>query len=255
MVERDLRLARADRRPATTSPTSRRPPRSRRSGRPRRAACGSPATRPRHYLALNELEVEGYRTFAKVSPPLRERGGPAAPWSKALRDGTIDAIASDHCPQDQDSKRLPFAQAACGVIGLETMLPVALRLHHEGRHRPARRCCGRMTVGAGRPARARGRPAAQGAPADLVLFDPEAPWKITEEGAAQPVQEHRLRGPPGGGQGGPHPGRRPHDLRPLTAATRAPRRAAAAGRRRSAPALRRRCRRGVPGRAARPARR
>ena len=52
---------------------------------------------------------------------------------EGLRDGTIDAIASDHCPQDQDSKRLPFAQAAFGVIGLETMLPVALSLHHEGR--------------------------------------------------------------------------------------------------------------------------
>ena len=51
---------------------------------------------------------------------------------EALRDGTIDVIASDHCPQDQDSKRLPFAQAACGVIGVQTMLPVCLRLVHEG---------------------------------------------------------------------------------------------------------------------------
>jgi dihydroorotase len=97
-----------------------------------------------------------------------------------LKDGTIDVIASDHCPQDQDSKRLPFAQAAFGVIGVQTMLPVSLRLWHEGElglldllrtmtEAPAPRILG---LEAGR--------LQKGAPADLVLFDPEAPWKITE---------------------------------------------------------------------------
>jgi dihydroorotase len=132
-----------------------------------------------HYLALNELEVEGYRTFAKVSPPLRAEEDRRAVVD-GLRDGTIDVIASDHCPQDQDSKRLPFAQAACGVIGVQTMLPVSLRLWHEG-ELGLLDLLARMTVA---PARILGLEAgrlARGAPADLVLFDPEAPWKITED--------------------------------------------------------------------------
>ncbi len=133
-----------------------------------------------HYLALNELEVEGYRTFAKVSPPLRSEEDRRA-VVEGLRDGTIDAIASDHVPQDQDSKRLPFAQAAFGVIGLETTLPVALTLYHEGRI-GLLALLRTMTAG---PADILGLEAGRlrnGAPADLVLFDHEQPWKITEEG-------------------------------------------------------------------------
>ena len=133
-----------------------------------------------HYLALNELEVEGYRTFAKVSPPLRGEDDRRA-VVEGLKDGTIDVIASDHCPQDQDSKRVPFAQAAPGVIGVETMLAVSLRLHHEG-DLPLLEVLRRMTAA---PAAILGVEAgrlAKGAPADLVLFDPEAPWKITEAG-------------------------------------------------------------------------
>jgi dihydroorotase len=131
-----------------------------------------------HYLALNELEVEGYRTFAKVSPPLRSEDDRRAVVA-GLKDGTIDVIASDHCPQDQDSKRLPFAQAAFGVIGVQTMLPVSLRLWHEG-ELGLLDLLRTMTEA---PARILGLEAGRlqkGAPADLVLFDPEAPWKITE---------------------------------------------------------------------------
>ena len=84
-----------------------------------------------HHFALNELEVEGYRTFAKVSPPLRAEDDRRAVVA-GLADGTIDVIASDHCPQDQDSKRLPFAQAEFGAVGLETLLPVSLQLVHDG---------------------------------------------------------------------------------------------------------------------------
>jgi dihydroorotase len=131
-----------------------------------------------HYLALNELEVEGYRTFAKVSPPLRAEADRQAVVA-GLRDGTIDVVASDHCPQDQDSKRLPFAQAECGVLGVQTMLPVSLRLVHEG-ELSLLALLRTMTEA---PARILGLDAGRlvkGAPADLVLFDPDAPWKITE---------------------------------------------------------------------------
>jgi dihydroorotase len=131
-----------------------------------------------HHLALNELEVEGYRTFAKVSPPLRSETDRQAVVA-GLVDGTIDAIASDHCPQDQDSKRLPFAQAAFGVVGVQTMLPVALRLVHEG----AMSLLDLLACVTIKPAALLGLEAGRlmrGAPADLVLFDAEAPWKITE---------------------------------------------------------------------------
>ena len=133
-----------------------------------------------HHLALNELEVEGYRTFAKVSPPLRSEADRAAVVD-GLVDGTIDVIASDHCPQDQDSKRLPFAQAEFGVVGVETMLPVAMRLVHEG-HLTLLELLRKLSLN---PARLLGLEAgrlAEGAPADLVLFDPDRPWKITEAG-------------------------------------------------------------------------
>src|SRR6202030_3966046 len=84
-----------------------------------------------HYFALNETAVGDYRTFAKVSPPLRSEWDRRAVIA-GLKDGTIDAVASDHSPHDQESKRLPFALAASGIIGLETLLPLALELYHNG---------------------------------------------------------------------------------------------------------------------------
>jgi dihydroorotase len=98
-----------------------------------------------------------------------------------VADGTIDAIASDHCPQDQDSKRLPFAQAECGVVGLETLLPVALELVHNGTlsllallDKLTRAPADLLGIDAGR--------LRVGAWGDLVLFDPDAPGRIREEG-------------------------------------------------------------------------
>ncbi len=132
-----------------------------------------------HYFALNETAVGDYRTFTKVSPPLRDETDRRAVVA-GLADGTIDAIASDHAPWDQDSKRLPFAQASFGIIGLETLLPLTLELVHNEHLglidalalltcRPA----DRFRLDAGR--------LQKGAAADLVLFDSDAPWKIDED--------------------------------------------------------------------------
>jgi dihydroorotase len=145
-----------------------------------------------HHLALNELEVEGYRTFAKVSPPLRAEADREA-VVEGLVDGTIDVIASDHCPQDQDSKRLPMAQAEFGVIGVETMLPVSLRLVHEGQM-SLLDLLRKLTVA---PADLLGLEAgrlAQGAAADLTLFDAERPWKITEAGLSSLAKNTAFEG-------------------------------------------------------------
>src|SRR5262249_59198626 len=83
------------------------------------------------YFALNETEVGEYRTFAKLSPPLRGEADRKA-VCEAVADGTIDCIASDHAPYDQESKRVPFAHAAAGILGLETLLPLTLELYHRG---------------------------------------------------------------------------------------------------------------------------
>ncbi len=132
-----------------------------------------------HYFALNEIAVGDYRTFAKVSPPLRGEDDRRA-VVEGLADGTIDVIASDHAPHDQDSKRLPFAQAAFGVIGLETMLPLALELYHNG-DLSLLDALAKMTCA---PADLLGLPSgrlARRAPADLMLFDPDRPWRIDED--------------------------------------------------------------------------
>ncbi|MBF0334901.1 MAG: dihydroorotase [Alphaproteobacteria bacterium] len=132
------------------------------------------------YFALNELAVGEYRTFAKLSPPLRTEHDRRA-VVEGLADGTIDAIASDHAPQDADSKRLPFAQAAAGGIGLETLLPVALELVHS-RGLPLLDVMRKLTSG---PADLLGLADAgrlkKGGPADLVLFDPDRPWKVVAD--------------------------------------------------------------------------
>src|SRR5215472_4988524 len=128
------------------------------------------------YFALNETAIGDYRTFAKLSPPLRSERDRQAVVA-GLADGTIDAIASDHAPWDQDSKRLPFSSASCGIVGLETLLPLSLELWHN-RHMSLIDMLRRLTVA---PARilglAVGRLAA-GAPADFVVFDPDAKFRI-----------------------------------------------------------------------------
>ena len=83
-----------------------------------------------NHLALNENDIGRYRTFFRLSPPLRTEDDRLA-MVAALRDGTIDIIVSNHDPQDVDTKRHPFAEAADGAVGLETLLSTALRLYHN----------------------------------------------------------------------------------------------------------------------------
>ncbi|MDQ7069196.1 MAG: dihydroorotase [Rhodobacterales bacterium] len=129
-----------------------------------------------HHLTLNELDVADYRTFFKVKPPLRSEDDRIA-VVQAVASGLIDIISSMHTPQDEESKRLPFEEAASGAVALETLLPAALSLVHAGHmdlptlfralsYNPARRLglsAGRLTVGA---------------PADLVLFDLNTPFVL-----------------------------------------------------------------------------
>ncbi len=129
-----------------------------------------------HHFSLTDLDVGDYRTFAKMAPPLRSEDNRAA-IVEGLKDGTIDAIATDHAPHDQESKRLPMAHAANGIVGLETLLPLSLELYHRG-HLTLLDLLRRLTSA---PAELLNLPAGhltKGAPADLVLFDPDAPWVV-----------------------------------------------------------------------------
>ncbi|HWT98728.1 MAG TPA: dihydroorotase [Terriglobales bacterium] len=128
------------------------------------------------YFSLNEAEVGDYRSFAKLSPPLRGEADRRA-IAAAVAEGVIDSIASDHAPLDVESKRVPFAQAVPGVIGLETLLPVSLELYHKGQM-PLIDLIRCLTS---RPADILGLPQgrlAKGAPADMVLFDIDRPHRI-----------------------------------------------------------------------------
>lgn len=127
-----------------------------------------------HHLTLNELDVADYRTFFKVKPPLRSEDDRIA-VIQALANGTIDLISSMHTPQDEESKRLPFEEAASGAVAMETLLPAAMRLVHNG-YLDLPTLWRALSLA---PAKRLGLPAGRldvGAPADLVLFDPDAPF-------------------------------------------------------------------------------
>ncbi len=130
---------------------------------------------PAHFL-LGEQSVTGYRTFARLSPPLRHDDDRRAVID-GLADGTIDVIASGHDPRTQEDKRLPFADAAPGMTGAETLLALALTLVHDRRMSEA----AVIAVMTSAPARIFGLPGGRieaGAPADLMLYDAGTPWRI-----------------------------------------------------------------------------
>ncbi|HSC60471.1 MAG TPA: dihydroorotase, partial [Rhizomicrobium sp.] len=132
--------------------------------------CGVSA----HHLTMNELDVGSYLTFRKVSPPLRSEADRAA-MVEGVAEGHIDVIVSSHDPQAADTKRLPFAAAAFGAVGLETLLPAALTVFHNG-HASLIDVLKAVTSA---PAKILGLPEgrlAKGTHADLVLFDPDEPF-------------------------------------------------------------------------------
>ncbi|HYA79556.1 MAG TPA: amidohydrolase family protein, partial [Methylocystis sp.] len=129
-----------------------------------------------NHLTLNEGDIGDYRTFLKLRPPLR-RERDRKILVQALAEGLIDVIVSDHDPQDVETKRLPFAMAEFGAIGLETMLAAGLRLVHAGEIELPR-LLRAMSL---RPAEILGLEQGRlkkGAPADLIRFDPDEPFVV-----------------------------------------------------------------------------
>ena len=150
-----------------------------------------------HHLTLNEIDLGDYRTFFKLTPPLRSEEDRLA-MVQAVADGTIDCISSMHTPADEESKRLPFEEAAPGAVALETILPAAMRLYHAG-HLDLPTLFRAMALN---PAKRLGLPQGRmepGAPADLVLFDPDAPFlmdrfKLRSKSKNTPFDGQRMEG-------------------------------------------------------------
>jgi dihydroorotase len=150
-----------------------------------------------NHLTLNENDIGPYRTFFRLRPPLRAEEDRAA-MVRGLAAGEIDVIVSSHDPQDADTKRHPFAEAADGAIGLETLLAAALRLHHNGEIglMPLIRA---MTIN---PAKLLGLPSGRlekGAPADIILVDLGQPWVVDKaliraRSKNSPFDESKMQG-------------------------------------------------------------
>jgi dihydroorotase len=129
-----------------------------------------------NHLTFNEIDIGDYRTFWKLTPPLRGEADREA-LVEAMASGLIDMVVSAHDPAQAEDKRLPFEEAACGSVGLETLLPALLTLHHENRA-PLLRLIEAVTLA---PAKAIGRTSGRltpGAPADLIVCDIDAPRVI-----------------------------------------------------------------------------
>lgn len=150
-----------------------------------------------HHLTLNELDVGDYRTFARLSPPLRTESDRMA-LIAGLVDGTIDALVSGHDPRPAEEKRLPFSQSSLGATGLETLLSAALSLVHNGDAKLPEV----MAAVSFSPARMLGLDTGVievGKPADLVLFDLEKPWvcnadKLRSKSKNTPFDGRRMQG-------------------------------------------------------------
>jgi len=169
----------------------------RRLDRARQAGLNITAGVSIHHLTLNELDVGDFRTFFKVKPPLRSEDDRLAAV-EAVANGLIDVVSSMHTPQDEESKRLPFAEAASGAVGLETLLPAAMRLVHNG-HIDLPTLWRALSLAPSQRLGLESGRLSAGAPADLVLFDPDAPFvmdraKLHSKSKNTPFDEARMEG-------------------------------------------------------------
>jgi dihydroorotase len=150
-----------------------------------------------NHVTLNEVDVGPYRTFFKVAPPLRAEADRAA-LVQAVGSGLVDVIMSDHNPQDVETKRLPFAEAAPGAIGLETMLSAGLRLVHSG-EMSLMTLLKAMSLKPAELLGLAGGSLRSGVPADVIVVDPDVPWVLDPADLKSnckntPFDEARLQG-------------------------------------------------------------
>ncbi len=165
----------------------------------RAKAAGLPVTAGTsvHHLTLNTFDTDDYRTFFKLKPPLRSEDDRIA-TVEALASGLIDIISSMHTPQDEESKRLPFEEAASGAVALETLLPASLRLVHAG-HLTLPQLFRALSLNPAKLLRLPAGRLSPGAPADLILFNPDTPFvldrfKLRSKSKNTPFDTARMQG-------------------------------------------------------------
>jgi dihydroorotase len=127
-------------------------------------------------LSLNENDIGDFKTFLKVSPPLRLEDDRLV-LVQGIKSGLIDVIVSDHTPEDEEGKRLPFAQAATGAIGIETLLPLALEMHHN-ESLPLKKIIETLTINPAKILKINKGTLKKGSDADMCVFDLDVPWII-----------------------------------------------------------------------------
>ena len=130
-------------------------------------------------LSLNENDIGEFKTFLKLSPPLRLEEDRLS-LVQGIKDGLIDVIVSDHLPEDEESKRLPFSQAATGAIGVETLLPLSLEMYHN-ESLPLNKIIETLTVNPAKILNIKKGTLAKGSDGDICIFDLEAPWKVNAD--------------------------------------------------------------------------
>ena len=148
-------------------------------------------------LSLNENDIGDFKTFLKLSPPLRTESDRQA-LVESVNDGTIDVIVSDHKPQDEESKRLTFAQAATGASGVETLLPLALELFHN-KSIKLNKLIAALTCNPAKILNINKGTLNKGADADLCIFDINKPWIVNKENIKSkskntPIEDRKLQG-------------------------------------------------------------
>ena len=130
-------------------------------------------------LSLNQNDIGEFRTFLKLSPPLRSEEDRLF-LIDGIKNDLIDVIVSDHIPEDEESKRLPFAQAATGSIGIETLLPLALELYHN-ESLPLDKIIKCLTINPAKILKIDKGTLKKGSDGDLCIFDLEKPWIVKAE--------------------------------------------------------------------------
>ena len=130
-------------------------------------------------LSLNENDIGDFKTFLKLSPPLRSEKDRVA-LINGIKDDLIDVIVSDHKPEDEESKRLPFSQAATGAIGVETLLPLALELYHNESLKLSK-IIQSLTINPSKILNIKKGSLKKGFDADICIFDLNKPWVIKSD--------------------------------------------------------------------------
>ena len=148
-------------------------------------------------LALNENDIGDFKTFLKLSPPLRLEEDRVS-LVRGIKDNLIDVIVSDHIPEDEEGKRLPFGQAATGAIGVETLLPLALEMYHN-ESLPLNKIIETLTINPSNILGINKGSLKKGSDADICIFDLEVPWvvkadKLKSKSKNTAIENRKLQG-------------------------------------------------------------